>query len=105
MTKMTKYMVYHNAPDISWEEVEKNWRKLVNVEKAKWIRTYYNKEKGVRYCIWLAPSEKELKEIFDDLAISLETIVAVEETVPDLWGKERWEEHLAAEAKADTLGF
>jgi hypothetical protein len=46
-----------------------------------------------------------LEEIFDDLAISLETIVEVEETVPDLWGKKRWEEHLAEEAKADTLAF
>jgi hypothetical protein len=105
MGKLTKFMVYHDNPDISWVKVEENWGKLAIVEEATWVRTYYNKEKGVRYCVWLAPSEKELKEIFDDLAISLETIVEVEETVPDFWGKKRWEEHLTAEAKADTLAF
>jgi len=105
MGKLTKFMVYHDNPDISWEKVEENWGKLANVEKATWVRTYYNKEKGVRYCVWLASSEKELKEIFDDLAISLETIVEVEETVPDFWGKKEWEEHLDVEAKADTLAF
>jgi hypothetical protein len=31
-------------------------------------------------------------------------MLEVEETVPDLWGK-KWKEHLAAESKADTLGF
>jgi hypothetical protein len=102
---MKKYMVYHDAPDISWEQVEKNWRKLANVEKAKWLRTYYNKGKGMRYCIWLAPSGKELKKIFEDFEVSFETIVEVEETVPDLWGPQRWKEHLAAEAEADTLAF
>lgn len=102
---MNKYMVYHDAPDISWKQVENNWRKLANVEEAKWVRTYYNQKKGVRYCIWLAPSEEELKKIFDRFDVSLETIVEVEETVPDLWGKEKWEEHLVAEAEADTLGF
>ncbi|MBW2407817.1 MAG: DUF4242 domain-containing protein [Deltaproteobacteria bacterium] len=105
MTKITKFIVYHDAPEISWEKVEENWRKLANVEEAKWLRTYYNKEKGVRYCIWLASSEEELREIFNKFAISLETIVEVEETVPDLWGKKRWKEHLAAESEADTLAF
>jgi hypothetical protein len=105
MGKLTKFIVYHDNPDISWEKVEENWGKLANVEEATWVRTYYNKEKGVRYCVWLAPSEKKLKEIFDDLAISLETIVEIEETVPDFWGKKRWKEHLAEEAKADTLAF
>lgn len=105
MTTMMKFMVYHDAPDIGWDKVEENWRKLANVEEATWVRTYYNREKGLRYCVWLAPSKEALKEIFNDLAISLETIVEVEETVPDLWGKKRWEEHLAAEAKADTLAF
>ena len=102
---MKQYMVYHDAPDISWEQVEKNWRKLANVEEAKWLRTYYNIEKGIRYCIWLAPSEKELENIFENFDISFETIVQVGETVPDLWGKKRWKEHLAAEAEADTLAF
>ena len=102
---MKKYMVYHDAPDISWEQVEENWRKLANVKEAKWLRTYYNKEKGVRYCLWLAPSEEELRKIFRNFEVSLDTMVEVAETVPDLWGKETWEKHLAAEAEADTLGF
>lgn len=105
MTKMTKFMVYHNDPVISWDQVEKNWRKLATVEKASWVRTYFNKEKGMRYCLWLAPSKEELQEIFDDLNISLESIVEVEETIPDLWGSKKWKEHLKAESAADTLAF
>jgi hypothetical protein len=104
MAKMLKYMVVHNDPHISWEEVEENWAKLANVEKCTWMRTFFNKEKGLRYCEWLAPDERTLKSLFMDLHISYESIVAVEETVPDLWGK-RWEEHLAAEEAASTRGF
>ena len=104
MAKMSKYMVAHRAPDISWGKVEENWSKLANVESATWVRTYFNKNLGVRYCVWLAPSDNVLKSIFSDLNISFESIVEVEETVPDLWGK-RWEEHLAREEKASTRGF
>jgi hypothetical protein len=99
MTKMLKYMVVHNDP-----QVEENWAKLANVEKCTWMRTFFNKEKGLRYCEWLASDERTLKSLFMDLHISYESIVAVEETVPDLWGK-RWEEHLAAEEAASTRGF
>ena len=63
----------------------------------------YNEEKNIRYCIWLAPSEEELKNIFTSLGVRWETIVEVKETVPDLWG-EKWQEHLAAEATASTKG-
>ncbi|UCF89892.1 MAG: DUF4242 domain-containing protein [Desulfobacterales bacterium] len=102
MTKMLKYMVVHVDPDITWDKVEENWGKLANVERATWVRTCFNREKGVRYCIWLAASEDELKSIFSELNVSWESIVEVEETVPDLWGK-KWEEHLKAEAEASTL--
>ena len=104
MNKQHKYMMVHNDPNVTWEKVEENWAKLANVEHATWVRTCYNKEKGVRYCVWLAPNEKVLKTIFDELHITYESIIEVEETVPDLWGK-KWQEHLEAEAEADTLGF
>jgi len=73
------------------------------VETGTWIRTYYNEEKGIRYCIWLAPSEEDLKNIFTEIGISWDSIVPVEETVPDLWG-EKWNEHLEKDPAADTLG-
>ena len=104
MNKMLKYMAAHVDPHIPWEKVEENWAKLANVEHATWVRTCYNKEKGVRYCVWLAPSEKVLATIFEELDISYESIIEVEETVPDLWGK-KWQEHLETEPTADTLGF
>ena len=104
MTQMSKYMVTHISPDIPWEKVEENWAKLAHVETASWIRTYYNKEQGIRYCVWLAPEEDTLKSLFSELEISWDTMVAVEETVPDLWGK-KWQEHLEAEATASTKGF
>jgi len=59
---------------------------------------------GVRYCLWLAPSEDALKSIFSNMNISFESIIEVEETVPDLWGK-KWEQHLKAESEASTLAF
>ena len=104
MAKMLKYMIVHDDANISWKKVEENWTKLANVEKCTWVRTYFNKEKGLRYCVWLAPDERTLKSVFMDLYISYESIVEVEETVPDLWGK-KWEEHLAAEETASTRGF
>lgn len=104
MAKMKKFMAVHRAPDISWEKVEENWAKSANVEEATWIRTYYNKNVGVRYCNWLAPDAEKLKSVFKDLGVSYESLIEVEETVPDLWG-DKWEKHLKAESKADTLGF
>ncbi len=103
MEKLNKYMMVHNNPGIDCEEVQANWRKLVDVEEGQWIRTYYNEDLGIRYCIWLAASEEVLKNIFTEIGISWDSIVLVEETVPDMWG-EKWEEHLKAEANADTLG-
>jgi hypothetical protein len=104
MTKMIKYMVVHKNPEITWDKVEENWSKLADIESATWVRTYFNKKMGVRYCLWLAPSEDVLKSIFSELNISFESTIEVEETVPDLWGK-KWEEHLKAEEKASTKGF
>jgi ribosomal protein L12E/L44/L45/RPP1/RPP2 len=51
----------------------------------------------------MASSEEDLKNIFTEIGISWESIIQVEETVPDLWGK-KWDEHLQEEAMADTLG-
>jgi hypothetical protein len=104
MAQMKRFMIVHVTPKIAWKKVEENWAKLANVENATWVRTCFNKEKGVRYCIWLAPNEKTLSSIFKELDIAYESIIEVEETVPDLWGK-RWQEHLKAEAKSSTLGF
>ncbi len=67
MAKMLKYMIVHKDPSVSWKRVEENWAKLANVEKCTWVRTCFNKEKGVRYCVWLAPDERTLKAIFMDL--------------------------------------
>ena len=104
MKQMTKFMVVHKDPNIPWSKVEENWGRLASIETATWIRTYYNKDEGVRYCLWFAPSSEEMVNIFTDLNVSYESIVEVEETVPDLWGK-RWKKHLAAEEKSDTLAF
>jgi hypothetical protein len=97
-------MVVHEDPHVSWEKVEENWGKLANVEHATWVRTCFNKQKGVRYCVWLAPSEDILKSIFAELEISWVSMLEIEETVPDLWGS-KWQEHLDAENRADTLAF
>ncbi|MCK5541481.1 MAG: DUF4242 domain-containing protein [Desulfobacterales bacterium] len=103
MSKLNKYMMVHNNSEINCDEVQANWRKLAKVETGTWIRTYFNEEKGVRYCIWLAPSEEGLKNIFTEIGISWDSIIQVEETIPDLWG-EKWDKHLEEELVADTLG-
>lgn len=104
MGKSNKYMMVHNAPGIACEEIQANWRKLAQVTTGTWIRTYYNEEKGVRYCIWMAQSEEDLKNIFTEIGISWESIIQVEETIPDLWG-EKWDVHLKEESVASTLGI
>jgi uncharacterized protein DUF4242 len=103
MAKMNKFIVVHHNPGIDCNIVQTNWRKLVKVESSTWVRTYFNEKEGMRYCIWLANNEEALKKIFDTIKVSYESILKVEETVPDLWG-ERWQEHIEKEAAADTLG-
>lgn len=103
MAKMKKYMVVHRNPGIDCKVVQANWRKLAKAESGIWVRTYINEEKGTRYCCWLAPDEEVLKKIFDEIDVTYESILPVEETVPDLWG-EGWEEHLKEDAVADNLG-
>jgi len=103
MAKLNKYMMVHNNPGIDCEEVQANWRKLAKVETGTWIRTFLNEKKGVRYCLWMAPSAEDLKNIFTEIGISWDSIIQVEETLPDLWG-EKWKEHLKKDEVADTLG-
>jgi len=104
MAKMKKFMAVHRDPKISWKMVEENWAKSARVEEATWIRTCYNKNVGVRYCVWMAPDAETLKSVFKNLDVTYESLLEVEETIPDLWGKQ-WEEHLKAESKSDTLAF
>ena len=73
-------MVVHKDPHISWTEVEENWRALANIESATWVATFFNKKEGVRYCLWLAADEKELRSIFDEFNVSWDSILEVEET-------------------------
>jgi uncharacterized protein DUF4242 len=103
MSKLNKYMMVHNTPGIDCEEVQANWRKLAKIEAGAWLRTYYNEEKGIRYCLWMTQSEEELKNIFIEIGISWDTITPVEEIIPDLWG-EKWNEHLKNDVVADNLG-
>ena len=52
----------------------------------------------------MAPGEEDLKNIFTEIGVSWESIMPVEETVPDLWGEEAWQSHLEADKSADNLG-
>ncbi len=103
MARMKKYLAIHHNPGIDCKVVQANWRKLANVENAQWVRTFFNQESGWRYCLWLAPDEAELQKIFKEIDVTYESILPVEETMPDLWG-EQWEKHLQADAMADNLG-
>ena len=104
MEDLKRFMVVHKDPEIKWEHVERNWRKLAQLRAAKWERTYFNRLAGARFCVWIASSDQVLEKVFKDLEIAFESIIEVEETVPDLWGK-RWQEHLAEEEQADTKAF
>ncbi|MDA8402653.1 MAG: DUF4242 domain-containing protein [Desulfobacteraceae bacterium] len=100
--KMQKFMVVHRDPHVSWDTVEENWSKMVSVEPATWIRTYFNADEKVRYCLWLAPDADELKKIFSEFHVSYESILRVEETVPDIWERQ-YAEQMEAEERADTI--
>ncbi len=104
MAHTKKFIVVHNDPYIRWSKVEENWSALANIVSVVWVRTFFNKKEGVRYCLWLASDESKLSNIFDEFNVSWESILEVEETTPDLWGR-KWQEHLEKEEKADTLAF
>ena len=104
MVKQEKFMIVHRDPSLSWDQIEENWAKAANVESATWIRTYFNRKEGIRYCLWMAEDAEKLKEIFANLNVNWVSMLKVEETIPDLWGK-KWEEHVEAESTADTLAF
>jgi hypothetical protein len=101
---MPKYMVTHRSPELNWRIVEKNWSELAGFEHAQWVKTYFNVEEGVRYCVWLARDIGKLKQAISFLDISWELILEVEETTPDMWDWKR-KEHIKTETVADTLGF
>ncbi len=103
MAKMKNFMVVHKNPGVDCNVVQSNWRKLAKMESSIWVRTYFNEDEGMRYCLWLANNKNDLDKIFNEINVSYESILPVEETVPDLWG-EAWEEHIEKDSKADTLG-
>ena len=102
MKRMKNFMVVHRDPDVSWDKVEENWSKMVDLEPATWLRTYYNMDEKVRFCLWRAPDEDELKKIFADFQIRWESILAVEETIPDIWAR-KYQEKMEEEEKEDTV--
>ncbi len=93
MAKMIQFMTVHKNPGIDFKVVQSNWQKLANQDAATWVRTYFNKDQGIRYCIWLAHDKETLIKIFKEVNVNYESILPVEETVPDLWGKD-WEKNL-----------
>ncbi len=86
---MATFMVVHEAPELSWEEVEKKWIALAREQSAIWVRTWFNRDEGVRYCEWNAPNAKVLQEIFSRYKVSWKSILEVEKTSPGSW---RWVE-------------
>jgi hypothetical protein len=101
MKKIKNYMVVHRDPQVPWEKVEENWSRMVDLEPATWIRTFYNMDEKVRYCLWQAPNEDILKKIFSEFSITWESILEVKETVPDIWEK-KYREQMEAEDREDT---
>lgn len=101
MKRMKRYMVVHRDPQVSWGKIEENWSRMVDVEPATWLRTYYNVKEQVRFCLWLAPNEEALKKIFSDFHITWESILEVKETIPDIWAK-KYQTQMEAEEREDT---
>ena len=103
MAKMKKFMVVHKNPGIDCATVQSNWRKMAQIESSRWLKTYINESEGIRFCLWLSENDGQLKDIFSKMDVNWETIIPVDETVPDMWG-ENWDKHIKAETTADTLG-
>ena len=101
MKKMKNFMVVHRDPQVLWQKVEENWSKMVDVEPAIWLRTYFNAKEKVRYCLWPAPNEEALRKIFADFHIRWESILEVEETIPDIWAR-KYQAQMEAEERRDT---
>ena len=60
MARMQQFMAVHRSK-MSWKKVEENWARVADLEEAKWVRTYFNRQQGVRYCVWLSPDAKNWK--------------------------------------------
>lgn len=84
MNKFKKFMAVHNNPGVDCHVVQANLRKRAKIESAKWIRTYFNEKEGIRYCLWLARSPEELKNIFTEMDVPWESIIQVEEASSDM---------------------
>ena len=93
---MPIYMAVHHSPQLSWEVVEKKWMALSEEHDAVWVRTWFNRKEGVRYCEWLAPDARTLERIFGRHGVTWESILEVEKTSPGSW---RWRVN---EMSADT---
>jgi hypothetical protein len=97
---MPTFMVIHRSPRTSWEEVEKKWMELAEEHDAAWVRTWFNKQEGIRFCEWLAPNARTLEGIFGRHGVAWESIHEVEKTSPGAW---RWTVGpTAADDLADT---
>jgi hypothetical protein len=84
---MATFMVVHRTPAVSWEDVERKWMVLAEEHDAVWVRTWFNRKEGIRYCEWLAPNARTLERIFGRHGVSWESILEVEKTSPGAW---RW---------------
>lgn len=102
MKRRKSYIVVHRDPDVCWDKIEENWSKMVDLESATWLRTYYNMDEKMRFCLWLAPNEDKLRKIFAGFQINWESILEVEETIPDIWAR-RYRAEAEAEERKDSV--
>jgi len=86
---MQHYLSIHHESETPREVIEKRWSKLAVERRSIWVKTWFHRASGKRFCWWNAPDREMLEAVFRDHGVPWRVIVAVNLTTPAEW---RWRE-------------
>jgi len=86
---MPHYLTLHHEPDSPIEVFEDRWVELAREKRSMWVKTWFNRENGQRFCWWDAPDQQTLEQVLRNHGVPWEKIIEVKLTTPAEW---RWRE-------------
>jgi len=86
---MRHYLSTHHEPGVLKEVIETRWSTLAVDKRSIWVKTWFHRASGKRYCWWDAPNRETLEEVLRDHEVPWKDIIEVKLTIPAEW---RWRE-------------
>jgi Nickel responsive protein SCO4226-like len=86
---MRNYLSTHYEPQTPTEVIEKRWSTLAVDKRSIWVKTWFHRASGKRFCWWNAPNRETLETVFSDHGVPWKDIIEVKHTTPAEW---RWRE-------------